>query len=133
MHILPAYYTTNVSRKNSTKRKNKQLSQHDAWLIQKGLHPDQIREKKTLDKNWKKEYSNSLKVDRSTLEYDNKGLSGTVSSCLKRDIMTNLHKEKPEVKKAILEKAKRTAPLYSKGGYQLITDGTSLHEIGRKL
>lgn len=130
MHILPAYYTTTVSRRKK-KTKQKQLSQHDIWLLKKGLHPEQIKLKKTVDKNWKTEYTNSMMVDRSTRNYDQKQF--TAGDCSKRDIMTNLHKEKPEVREEILQKAKRTAPLYSKGGYQYITDGTSLKEIGKKL
>jgi len=133
MHILPAYYTTNVSRRKSKKKSTNKISEHDIWLLKKGLHPEQIRLKKTVDLNWKKEYNDNMKVDRSTREYDNKGLSGNVSSCLKRDIMTNLHKEPKHVQDAILEKASRTAPLYSKGPYQLITDGASLKEIGKKM
>lgn len=133
MHILPAYYTTTVSKRKTKKKSSKKISQHEIWLLKNGVHPEQIRQKKTVDSSWKIEYSNSMKVDRSTREYDNKELSGNASSCIKRGVMTNLHKEKPEVREEILAKAKRTAPLYSKGGYQYITDGTSLKEIGKKL
>lgn len=131
MHLLPAYWNTNASRKK--KKSSKKITQHDLWLEKQGLSVSQIRKKKTLDSNWKSKYNDSMMVDRSTRHYDNKGLEGNASSCVKRDIMTNLHKEKPEVREEILKKAKRTAPLYSKGGYQYITDGTSLKEIGKKL
>ena len=100
------------------------------WLFKRGLHPKQIQLKKTVDKNWKKEYIESMKVDRSTRSYDDKGLSGIVSSCVKRDIMTNLHKEKQEVREAILEKASRVMPLYNKGGLQLLSPFDDLTKIG---
>ena len=130
MHILPAYYTTTVSRRK-TKKKSPASSSHELWLLKNGVHPSQIKLKKTVDKNWKTVYNDSMKVDRS--DYVSAGLSGTASSCAKRDIMSNLHKEKPEVREAILEKASRVAPLYNKGGYQLISTSDDLTKIGRKV
>lgn len=131
MHILPAYYTTTVSSRKTKKKVKKNLSSHDLWLLKKGLHPEQIKLKKTVDKTWKEKYNNDMMVDRSTRSYDNKQF--TAGDCSKRDIMTNLHKEPEHVQKEILDKAKRTAPLYSKGPYQFITDGSNLKEIGKKL
>ena len=49
MHILPAYVTT--TKTTFRKQKPKQLDKHDAWLWKKGLHPEQIKAKKTVDKN----------------------------------------------------------------------------------
>ena len=137
MHILPAFYTTTVSKRklsHKSKAKSKLVSDHDRWLLSKGLHPDQIKlkkDKKALDKMFRKGYNDSMMVDRSTRHYDNKEL--VAGDCSKRDIMTNLHKEPEHVQKEILDKAKRTAPLYSKGPYQFITDGSNLKEIGKKL
>ena len=131
MHILPAYYTTTVSSRKTKKKVKKNISSHDLWLLKKGLHPEQIKLKKTVDKTWKEKYNNDMMVDRSTRSYDNKQF--TAGDCSKRDIMTNLHKEPEHVQKEILDKAKRTAPLYSKGPYQFITDGSNLKEIGKKL
>lgn len=131
MHILPAYYTTTVSSRKTKKKVKKNLSSHDLWLLKKGLHPEQIKLKKTVDKTWKEKYNNDMMVERSTRSYDNKQF--TAGDCSKRDIMTNLHKEPEHVQKEILDKAKRTAPLYSKGPYQFITDGSNLKEIGKKL
>ena len=132
MHILPAYYTTTNTRKRNSKRKDnsKLISDHDRWLLKNGVHPQQIRLKKTVDKNWKKEYTESMKVDRS--DYVSSGLSGTASSCAKRDIMTNLHKEPKHVQDAILEKASRVMPLYNKGGLQLLSPKDDLTQIGTK-
>ena len=134
MHILPAFYTTTVSKRrlsHKSKAKSKLVSDHDRWLLSKGLHPDQIKMKKGVDGNWKKRYTDDMMVDRSTRSYDDKKL--VAGDCSKRDIMTNLHKEPEHVQKEILDKAKRTAPLYSKGPYQFITDGSNLKEIGKKL
>jgi hypothetical protein len=131
MHILPAYYTTTVSSRKKKSKKSTTISQHEIWLINKGLHPTQIAKKKTVDKTWKQNYNNDMMVDRSTRHYDKKQF--TAGDCSKKDIMSNLHKEPKHVQEAILEKSKRTAPLYSKGPYQLITEGSSLKEIGKKL
>ena len=119
MHILPAYYTTTVSKRKlsrKSKAKSKLVSDHDRWLLSKGLHPDQIKMKKTVDENWKKKYTEDMKVDREG--YVSSGLSGSKSSCAKRDIMTNLHKEPEHVQKEILRKASLVMPLYNKGGLQ---------------
>jgi hypothetical protein len=131
MHILPAYYTTTVARRKSKSKSFKKISDHDIWLLKKGLHPEQIKLKKDVDKNWKEKYNNDMMVDRSTRHYDNKQL--IAGDCSKRDIMTNLHKEPEHVREEILKKASRVAPLYSKGGYQLITPETNLKEIGKKM
>jgi len=115
MHLLPVYF--NDVGKSKRKKKNKDiLTAHDKWLISKGLHLSQIKSKKEVDKSWKQRYTNSLKVDRSTKEYDNKEF--IAGSTAKTDIMTNLHKEPKHVQDAVLEKASRAMPLYNKGGYQ---------------
>lgn len=131
MHLLPAFFTTTNSRKRKSKS-NKKISDHDIWLLKNGLHVDQIRQKKTVDKNWKSEYTESMKVDRSTRQYDEKELRGNAYSCPKRDIMTNLHKEPKHVQDAILEKASRVMPLYNKGGLQLLSPNDDLTTVGSK-
>lgn len=136
MHILPAYYTTTVSKrklKRKSKAKSKVMSAHDKWLINKGLHPDQIRlkkDKKVLDELWFSGYTNDMMVDRS--DYVSSGLSGTKSSCAKRDIMTNLHKEPEHVQKEILRKASLVMPLYNKGGLQYAGPDVDLTTVGSK-
>ena len=46
--ILPAYYTTTNLRRRKTKPKvTGQESKHDLWLRKKGVHPDQLKAKKT--------------------------------------------------------------------------------------
>lgn len=130
MAILPAYYTTTNQRKRKQRKHDR--SEHDAWLEKMGLSPKQIKAKKIKDTSWKSKYSDSLKVDRSSTQYESAGMSGTASSCANRSIMANLHKESDEVREEILRKASRTAPLYNKGGYQYITDGTDLSDVGKK-
>jgi len=41
------------------------MTAHETWLWKRGVHPEQIRAKKTADKNWKRDYVDSLRVDRS--------------------------------------------------------------------
>jgi hypothetical protein len=135
MHILPAYYTTTNTRKRKRKSKvqSKLVSDHDRWLLQHGVHPEQIRvkkDKKVLDKMWRSGYNESMMVDRS--DYVSAGLSGDASSCAKRDIMTNLHKEPEHVQKEILKKASLVMPLYNKGGLQYAGPNVDLTTVGTK-
>lgn len=129
MPLLPAYYTTTNQRKRKTKKVN--TTEHDKWLSSMGLTPKQIKAKKTKNTSWKSEYSDSLKVDRSTAKYDSKGLEGIVSPCPNRSLMANLHKESEETKAAILEKASRVMPLFNKGGLQVLTDSSDLKHLNK--
>jgi hypothetical protein len=135
MHILPAFYTSLNTRKRKRKStvKSKLVSDHDRWLLKNGVHPDQIRskkDKKVLDKMWRSEYNDTMVVDRS--DYVSAGLSGDASSCAKRDIMTNLHKEPEHVQKEILKKASLVMPLYNKGGLQYAGPNVDLTTVGTK-
>ncbi len=136
MHILPAYYTTTVSKRKQSRKnkaKSKLVSDHDRWLISKGLHPDQIKskkDKKSLDLSFRKGYNESMMVDRSTRHYDDKAL--VAGDCSKRDIMTNLHKEPEHVQKEILKKASLVMPLYNKGGLQYAGPDVDLTTVGTK-
>jgi hypothetical protein len=131
MPILPAYYTTNnTKRKSKTKSKTAATIKHEQWLMEKGLLPGQIAKKKTLDVNWKKTYNESIKVDRN--DYVSAGMSGNASSTAKRGVMTNLHKEPEHIRKEILDKASRVMPLFNKGGLQFATPGTDMATVGTK-
>ena len=130
MALLPAYYTTTNYRKRKQRKHDR--SEHDAWLEKMGVTVKQIKAKKSKDTSWASEYKESLRVERSTKDYD-KPLSEVCNgSTPNRSVMANLHKENEETRKAILAKAARTAPLYSKGPYQYITDGTNLDDVGKK-
>ena len=129
--ILPAYYTTtNLRQRKSKSKVTGQVSKHDLWLRKNGVHPDQIRAKKTVDVGWKKRYNETMVVEGN--DYESAGMSGNSASCLKRDIMTNLHKEPENVRKEILMKASRVMPLFNKGGLQYATPGEDLTQVGSK-
>lgn len=130
MHLLPAFYTTTVG-KRKTKSKPKTASQvaYDIWLVKQGLSPAQLKSKKTVDSNWKTEYTNSIKVDR---KYESSGMSGSKDACVRRGVMSNLHKEPEHVRKEILDKASRCMPLYNKGGLQYATPDTDMKTVGTK-
>ena len=130
MALLPAYYTTTNQRKRKQRKHDR--SEHDAWLVKMGVSPKQIKAKKSKNTSWKSQYSESLKVDRSTQEYESPLAEVCNGNTANRSVMANLHKETEETRKAILAKAARTAPLYSKGPYQYITDGTNLDDVGKK-
>ena len=132
MALLPVYYTTTNLRKR--KQRKHDNTEHVAWLSKMGLTPKQIKAKKTKDTTWSKQYAESLQVDRSTKVYEksvHEVCNSAPNATAKRGVMANIHKESEATRKAILAKAARTAPLYSKGPYQYITDGTNLDEIGR--
>jgi hypothetical protein len=133
MPLLPVYYTTTNLRKRKQTKHDR--SEHDAWLVKMGVSPKQIKAKKTANKSWKSDYSNSLQVDRSTKHHEKsiqEVCNAPANATANRSVMANLHKESEETRKAILAKAARTAPLYSKGPYQYITDGTNLDDVGKK-
>lgn len=130
MPLLPAYYTTTNLRKRKSRKTN--TSEHDKWLSSMGLSPKQIKEKKSANTSWKTQYSDSLKVDRSTKEHDSHSvIAGPASAAANRSIMANLHKESEETRKAILAKAARVMPLYNKGGLQLLTDADDLKTLNK--
>lgn len=130
MALLPAYYTTTNQRKRKQRKHDR--SEHDAWLVKMGVSPKQIKAKKSKNTAWKSEYSSGLKVDRSTAHHESPLDEVCNGHTNNRSIMANLHKENEATREAILAKAARTAPLYSKGPYQLITDGTNLDDVGKK-
>lgn len=130
MALLPVYYTTTNLRKRKSKSTN--TSEHDKWLVKMGLSTKQIKAKKVKNTSWKSEYSESLKVERSTKQHDRSLRETCNGNTNNRSIMSNLHKETEEVREEIMRKASRTAPLYSKGGYQYIVDGTDLSDVGKK-
>lgn len=135
MHLEKPYLTTTKygskgSKVANTVAKRKAIQEHDAWLKQNGLHPDQLKLRKKNIKNDDRRSMPSLGDARKSLEKLSNNLH--VSGGYRTGVMDNLHKETAEVRKAILDKANRVAPAYSKGGYQYITPGTDLTDIGKK-
>ena len=129
MHLAPVYLsTTKVGRKSKSsrsKRLAKSTVEHDKWLKDRGLHPSQ----RDLQRAFKGRYNHELPDLKVDSPYE---LSNRIGNGFKNGIMDNLHRESPQVRKQILEKASQCAPLYSKGAYQYITRETSPHDIGKK-
>jgi len=130
MHLVGPYLTTTKYSSKKKKSNSKKLAaatdKHNAWLEKQGLTPNQVKLKKEFVGNVRI----NIKPDLTTRNpYQ---LSNSVGNGFKKGIMENLHKEAPEVQKEILDKAKRTAPAYSKGAYQYITPGADLTDIGKK-
>jgi hypothetical protein len=131
MPILPAYFTTNNTKARSKpKAKSASTIKHEKWLAEKGLLPGQIAKKKSIDVNWKKNYNESIRIDRG--DYVSSGMSGNAFSTVKRGVMSNLHKEPEHVRKEILDKASRVMPLFNKGGLQYATPQTDMATVGTK-
>ena len=48
MHLMPVYYNNNNSKKKKPFRKpgwQKAQAEHDAWLMKRGVHPSQLKNK----------------------------------------------------------------------------------------
>lgn len=131
MHLVGPYLTTNKSKVKGKRAANTaaaRLAQakHDKWLRERGLHPEQ-RDLQRAFKGRGIVETPDLKVK------ENAPLSNRIdANGIKQGVMANLHKERPEVQKEILDKAARTAPAYSKGAYQYITPSADLTDIGKK-
>jgi hypothetical protein len=131
MHLLPAFYTTTVSRKpkrSNNKRQALARAEHEAWV--QSMTGGKKADKKVLDFKWKQRYNSDMMVDRSN--YVSAGMSGSASSCTNRSLMSNLHKEPEHVRKEILAKASRVMPLFNKGGLQYATPETDMTQVGSK-
>jgi len=130
MHLEKAFLTTTryggKGKKSNSKRLAEATAKHNAWLRERGLHPEQ----RTLQKAFKGKYQND--IPNYNVGDNSVQLSNSVGNGFKKGIMANLHKESAAVQREILDKAKRTAPAYSKGAYQYITPGADLTDIGKK-
>ena len=132
MALLPVYYTTTNLRKR--KQRKHDNTEHVAWLSKMGLTPKQIKAKKTKDTTWSKQYTESLQVERSTKHYEKsvqEVCHAPSNATAKRGVMTNIHKESEETRKAILDKAKRVMPLYNKGGLQVLSESDDLKALNK--
>ena len=130
MAILPAYYTTNNTRKRKARKPTQSMIESQRLtqelLAKVGYHKPSKTPKK---------FSYSLAVESNAAPMSNT-IPGGVAA--KRDLRTE-HKwkrdcqESPETVRAIEEKAMRVAPAYNKGAVQYITDETDAKYIGRKI
>ena len=125
MHLLPAYFTSTRTTKSKSKTVKK-LTEHDKWLMKRGLHPSQITAKKREVGEYRVDLPD-LTVDR-----DSGQLSNSIGNGYAKGIMTNLHKESPEVQREIMLKASRCMPLFNKGSIQYATPETDMTTVGSK-
>lgn len=133
MHLVGPYLTT--TKYNSKKKKSgsaklaEATAKHEQWLRKQGLHPEQ----RTLQRAFKGRYQNDIPdytVTRHTAE-----LSNGIGNGYKKGMMANLHKETPEVQRAVMEKAARTTMAYNKGPIQYFSpesDKTNLGSMSRR-
>ena len=133
MHLVGPYLTT--TKYNSKKKKSGSAklaiatAKHEQWLRDRGLHPEQ----RTLQRAFKGRYQNDIPdytVTRHTAE-----LSNGIGNGFKKGMMANLHKESPEVQRAVMEKAARTTMAYNKGPIQYFSpesDKTNLGSMSRR-
>ena len=130
MAILPIYYTTT----NMRKRKARKPTQ---GMIESQRKTNELLERVgyfTATKTTPKKFSYSLAVESNAAPMANV-IPGGVAA--KRDVL-NDHKwkrdrqESAATVKAIEEKAMRTAPAFSKGAYQYITNGSDPTDLGKK-
>lgn len=130
MHLEKAFLTTTRYNSKSKKSKSKRLAEatdkHNAWLRERGLHPEQ----RSLQRAFKGKYQHDL-PDLSRNDNLPK-LSNSIGNGYKKGIMANLHKESPKVQKEILDKASRCMPLFNKGGIQYATPGEDMTQVGTK-
>lgn len=130
MHLEKAFLTTTRYSGKAKRSKSKRLAEatakHDAWLRERGLHPEQRslqRAFRGIHKNDIPDYTSSNNLPK---------LSDSVGNGYRKGIMANLHMEKPEVQREILDKASRCMPLFNKGGIQYATPGTDMTMVGSK-
>ncbi len=91
------------------------------------MHPEQLAGRK---KNFKQEKLKSLRDGLPPLPKLSNNLK--VKGGFRNTVMDNLHKESPEVQKAILDKANRLVPLYNKGPVQFVSPGEDITKLGSK-
>ena len=132
MHLCPVFVTTTNTKRNKKTLNNKRAliaqAKHKAWIesITKGQKSD----KKVLDKLFRISYNENMVVNRDG--YVSSGMSGSADSCVKRGVMTNIHKESEKIRKEILVKASRVMPLFNKGGLQYATPAEDMTQVGSK-
>ena len=125
MHLVGPYLTTTRynGKKKKTARQLKADAEHEAWLKERGLDRKSVEAKVAREKP---------RAEMPKYEYKKVQYSNVVGSGTQSGVMANLHKESPEVQKAILDKASRVMPLYNKGGLQYCTPDTDLKTVGTK-
>ena len=133
MHLVGPYLTT--TKYNGKKKKSgsaklaEATAKHEQWLRKQGLHPEQ----RTLQRAFKGRYQNDI-PDYTVTRHTAK-LSNGIGNGYTKGMMANLHKETPEVQRAVMEKAARTTMAYNKGPIQYFSpesDKTNLGSMSRR-
>jgi len=130
MHMERAFLTTTHYGSRSQKPANtaklrKSQTEHDRWLRKQGLHPEQLQARPRVKVPV---VLPDYRTDQSLPVSNNIRVDGGRQT----GIMANLHRESPAVQAKIREWAGKVAPLYNKGGLQVVTAGTDITEIGSK-
>jgi len=132
MHLEKAFLTTtrysSKKKKSNSKRVAESDAKHNAWLAKQGLTPNQIQLKKAFVGNVRINDTNYDLVRNTTKLSNNLRVTGG----FKKDVITNMHKESPQVQKEIMLKASRCMPLFNKGGLQYATPGEDMTQVGSK-
>ena len=132
MHLEKAFLTTtrysSKKKKSNSKKAAEAEAKHNAWLAKQGLTPNQIQLKKAFVGNVRESVTD-YNLDCNTIKLSN---NLYVTGGFKKDIITNMHKESPEVQKEIMIKASRCMPLFNKGGLQYATPGEDMTQVGTK-
>jgi hypothetical protein len=128
MHLVGPYLTTTRYGRKSKKTKSVKAAAatevHDKWLRDRGLHPEQ----RALQNAYRGKHRNSIPDYRS----DRSGLSDSVGNGFVKGVMANLHKESPEVQRAIMEKAARTTMAYNKGPTMYFSPESDTTNLGSR-
>lgn len=113
MHLV-GHYLNDIGNSKKKPSKSKKLAaanaEHDKWLRDRGLHPEQ-RELKRAFVGKEKIAMPDYKTNNPYKLSNNIAIRGG----FKNGIMDNLHKESKEVQQAIRDKAARTTMAYNKG------------------
>lgn len=125
---------TPIARKKSrmTKSQRENLSRYNEWRNQNGL-PRVNSLRAEAYKGSFMEYKPKMTTYRKTSHIKSVE-TDTVAVCARTSIMDpiNLNREPEHVREAILNKSKRIAQMYNKGGYQYITDDVDVKTIGTR-
>ena len=126
-HLVRGISTYKSKKKKLSKTQLLIRENHNNWLKSNGVHPDQLTERL---KNRKQS------IEREQIIEDRKlpPMSNTVGNGLKNDIWEKIRKgiETVDTVNEIKAKSKRIAPAFNKGGYQYITPGMDLKDLGKK-
>lgn len=127
MALMPAYFTTSCLSRKKKSKTAKQIAadaEHKKFLASMGYTGK--------SSNGRTAVSETASVG-SNPTFPSSSLKDQIASCTKKTIFDVAQNESEAVKREIYNKARRTAPAYSKGAYQFITEGMDLNTLGRKV